>query len=205
MAQRPCLTYRVPSVLSRARGRTVKATSRSQPSNSSLPQSRSCLGAPHPQFPTQRGAVWWPHTAAGCKQPLHPALPPTGCRAECLPGAAQHEGLAHPPQKVLCCGITLRPQTSYSGSSSRLQAPSGRSRELGKAPDSHRGRFALVVAGVLLQDVQGLGLGAGLTADTGAGAGLVAVIAPGRLAPIGREGIAGGKVRACGGKAAHRA
>jgi len=97
------------------------------------------------------------------------------------------------PKKFYVAGLPYDPRPPTAG------APPG-CRHLLEAPGSwaklltHRGRFALVVAGVLLQDVQGLGLGAGLTADTGAGTGLVAVIAPGRLAPIGREGIAGGKV-----------
>lgn len=43
---------------------------------------------------------------------------------------------------------------------------------------TYRGRLALVVTGVLLQDVQGFGLGAGLTADTGAGSGLVGIFTP---------------------------
>lgn len=45
-------------------------------------------------------------------------------------------------------------------------------------PFPYRGRLALVVTGVLLQDVQGFGLGAGLTADAGAGSGLVGIFAP---------------------------
>lgn len=54
------------------------------------------------------------------------------------------------------------------------------------------------MAGVLLQDVQGLGLGAGFAADAGAGTGLLAVLAPGGFAAVGGEGIAGGQVGACG-------
>lgn len=85
--------------------------------------------------------------------------------------------------------MTTQPQDP--GSISKLKDGAGQSQRL---PNPHRGRFALVVAGVLLQDVQGLGLRAGFTADAGAGSGLVAVIAAGRFAPIRREGVAGGEV-----------
>lgn len=41
---------------------------------------------------------------------------------------------------------------------------------------TYRGRLALVVTGMLLQDIQGFGLRAGFTAHTGAGACLVSIL-----------------------------
>lgn len=109
----------------------------------------------------------------------------------------QHIWLIH-PKKGCIVGLLYSPKSPEGVAPGTFLKLLHRARPSQRAPEPHRGRFALVVAGVLLQDVQGLGLGAGFTADTGAGSGLVAVIAPRCLAPIRGEGIAGGKVRSWG-------
>lgn len=56
------------------------------------------------------------------------------------------------------------------------------------------GGLALVLAGVLVQDVQGLGLRGGFAADGGAGSGLLPLLGSTHLTAVWRKRVARGQV-----------